>query len=135
MREVVKLLASAFLGAAFVFPVLMLITLVMALLSGVRGIDLLAAPLSGFHVGVFGFVIAYFLVLVYGVPVYFVLRKLRQVKAHYFVAAGIVPSFYAFALPNSDVEVFVFVLICCVTVSLCTFHLFVRRYGGAPSNS
>jgi hypothetical protein len=135
MRELVKLLASAFLGAASLFPVLMLISFVLALSEGVWGVDLFGAPLNGFHAGLFAFFIAYVIVIVYGVPVYFILKKIGKVKIQYFLLAGIVPSLFVFALPNPGVQDFLFLLVCCLTVSASTYYLMVQRYGKSSNKA
>ncbi|RUO34809.1 hypothetical protein [Aliidiomarina soli] len=126
-----KYLSIAFLSAATVFPVYMVFSALIALVSGARGIDLLEMFLAGFYTGFYPFFVAFVVVVAYLIPLYLSLAekntRLSTQKTVIFVLAGVGPSLFALMFPEYDLIALANILIGSATVTLTTFYFLNQR--------
>lgn len=126
-----KYLSIAFLSAATIFPVYMVFSALLALISGARGVDLLEMFLAGFYTGFYPFFVAFVAVVAYLIPLYVVLAekntRLSTWKTLIFVLAGVGPSLFALMLPEYDLIALTYILIGSATVTLTTFYFLNQR--------
>jgi hypothetical protein len=127
MKELNCLLLSAVLGAGSLIPVVTLFDTVHTLFAGKEQIVSLSSALqNSFITGIILFIMAFVAVIVYGFPVYYFLKKINKLNIFLIALFGVIPSFVVPFYYRTAAIQFIFMLVCCLTVSLCTYLLMIR---------